>query len=77
MDSREPRQAIRCNCSLLYVIFQVDYAESVLKWIDKKRVQDKPVAEGGGGLEGGQCPPPAGNKIEIVPHQTKICSCLF
>ena len=33
----------------------------------------KPVAEGG---LGGSAPP-AGNKIEIVPHQTKICSCLF
>ena len=35
----------------------------------------KPIAEGGG--PGEQCPPPAGNKTEIVPHQTKICSCLF
>ena len=39
------------------------------------RVVLKPVAEGG--LGGGGSAPLAGNKIEIVPHQTKICSCLF
>ena len=28
-------------------------------------------------VEGGSAPPRTGNKIEIVPHQTKICSCRF
>ena len=43
---------------------------------------NRPVAErgGGGGLGGGgggQCPPPTRNRIEIMPHQNKICSCRF
>ena len=30
-----------------------------------------------GGGPGGQCPPPTRNRIEIMPHQNKICSCRF
>ena len=39
-----------------------------------RNIRARPVAEGG--TWEGQCPS-AGTKIEIVPHQTKICSCRF
>ena len=55
------------SCGVLVTIFIAKVCETYRR--------HKPVAEEGPG--GVQCPPPAGNKIEIVPHQTKICSCLF
>ena len=60
-------------CMPLLIILLHLHKECVEQIVEGGGGSVKPIAEGG---PGGQCPP-AENKTEIVPHQTKIWSCLF
>ena len=57
------------------ILIPHEYCNEHCKLMSRESASSPLLRRGG---PGGAVPPPhAENKIEIVPHQTKICSCLF